>query len=69
MISIWITYRPSLPQSEVSQLQAFAQKQTVPPSAEGAPSRHLDPTPYPGRPAPIVISSRGSGAGGAARPG
>ena len=29
------------------------------PSAEGAPSRYMDLTPYPGLPAPIVISSWG----------
>jgi Protein of unknown function (DUF3105) len=57
--AIWITYRPSLPASEVDQLRAFAQKQTVPPSAEGAPSRYMDLTPYPGLPSPIVISSWG----------
>jgi len=57
--AIWITYRPSLPASEVDQLRAFAQKQTVLPSAEGAPSRYMDLTPYPGLPSPIVISSWG----------
>jgi uncharacterized protein DUF3105 len=57
--AIWITYRPSLPQSEVDQLRAFAEKQTVLPSAEGAPSRYMDLTPYPGLPSPIVISSWG----------
>ncbi len=57
--AIWITYRPSLPASEVDQLRAFAQKQTVLPSAEGAPSRYMDLTPYPGLTAPVVISSWG----------
>jgi hypothetical protein len=57
--AIWITYRPSLPASEVDQLRAFAEKQTVLPSAEGAPSRYMDLTPYPGLPAPVVISSWG----------
>jgi Protein of unknown function (DUF3105) len=57
--AIWVTYRPSLPQSQVDKLRAFAQKQTVLPSAEGAPSRYMDLTPYPGLPSPIVISSWG----------
>ena len=57
--AIWITYRPSLPQSQVDKLRAFAQKQTVLPSAEGAPSRYMDLTPYPGLASPIVISSWG----------
>ena len=57
--AIWITYRPSLPQPEVDQLRAFAARQTVVPSAEGAPSRYMDLTPYPGLPSPIVISSWG----------
>jgi Protein of unknown function (DUF3105) len=57
--AIWITYRPSLPQSEVSQLQAFAEKQTMVPSAEGASSRYMDVSPYPGLSSPIVITSWG----------
>ena len=57
--AVWITYQPSLPQSEVNQLRAFAGKQTMVPSAEGASSRYLDLTPYPGLPSPIVISSWG----------
>ena len=57
--AVWITYRPSLPQSEVSQLRAFAEKQTMVPSTEGAASRYMDLTPYPGLPSPIVISSWG----------
>ena len=57
--AVWITYRPSLPQSEVSQLRAFVEKQTMVSSAEGAPSRYMDLTPYPGLPSPIVISSWG----------
>jgi hypothetical protein len=57
--AVWITYRPSLPQSEVNQLRAFAGKQTMVSPAEGAPSRYMDLTPYPGLPSPIVISSWG----------
>jgi hypothetical protein len=57
--AVWITYQPSLPASEVSQLRAFAGKQTVlNPSGSGG-SRYIDRTPYPGLPAPIVASSWG----------
>ena len=57
--AIWITYQPSLPQSEVSQLRAFVEKQTKV-SPGGAPaSRYMDLTPYPGLSSPIVISSWG----------
>ena len=57
--AIWITYQPSLPQSEVSQLRAFVEKQTMV-SPGGAPaSRYMDLTPYPGLPSPIVVSSWG----------
>jgi len=55
--AIWITYRPSLPASEVDQLRAFAEKQTVMPSAEGAPSRYMDLPPYPRTAAPAPEES------------
>ena len=57
--AVWITYQPSLAAAEVSQLRAFVHEQTVLPSTEGAPSRYLDLTPYPGLTSPIVISSWG----------
>jgi Protein of unknown function (DUF3105) len=57
--AVWITYQPSLPQSEVDELRAFAQKQTMVPSAEGAASRYVDLSPYPGLSSPVVISSWG----------
>ena len=58
--AVWITYQPSLPQSEVSQLRAFAGKQTVLTQAgAGGGSRYVDLTPYPGLPAPIVANSWG----------
>src|SRR6266568_5122015 len=58
--AVWITYQPSLPQSEVSQLRAFFGRQTVlTPSSGGAGSRYIDLTPYPGLPSPIVVSSWG----------
>jgi Protein of unknown function (DUF3105) len=57
--AVWITYQPSLPQSEVSQLRAFVGKQAKV-SPGGAPaSRYMDLTPYPGLSSPIVISSWG----------
>jgi Protein of unknown function (DUF3105) len=57
--AIWITYQPSLPQSEVNALRAFVEKQTTI-SPVGAPaSRYMDLTPYPGLPSPIVVSSWG----------
>ena len=58
--AVWITYQPSLSQSEVSQLKAFVEKQTVlTPSGGGGSSRYMDLTPYPGLPSPIVITSWG----------
>jgi hypothetical protein len=57
--AVWITYQPSLPQSEVSALRAFAAKQTTL-SPGGAPaSRYMDLSPDPGLLSPIVISSWG----------
>jgi hypothetical protein len=57
--AIWITYSPSLPQSEVSQLRALFARQTVlNPSGQGG-SRYLDLTPYAGLPSPIVASAWG----------
>jgi hypothetical protein len=57
--AIWITYSPSLPSSQVSQLRSFFARQTVlsPPGAGG--SRYIDLTPYPGLPSPIVVTSWG----------
>ncbi len=57
--AVWITYQPSLPQSEVSQLRAFFGRQTVLSPGGGSGSRYVDLTPYPGLPAPIVVSSWG----------
>jgi len=57
--AIWITYQQSLPQSEVSQLRAFVEKQTRV-SPGGAPaSRYMHLPPYPRLSSPIVISSWG----------
>jgi len=57
--AIWITYQPSLPQSEVSQLKSFVERQSVLSPAGGPGSRYMDLTPYPGLPAPMVVSSWG----------
>ena len=57
--AIWITYQPSLPQSEVSQLRAFVDKQTMVTTSGATASRYVDLTPYPGLSSPIVISSWG----------
>jgi hypothetical protein len=57
--AVWITYQPSLPKSEVSQLQSFFGRQSVISPAGAAGSRYLDLTPYPGLPSPVVVSSWG----------
>ena len=55
--AVWITYSPSLPQSQVSQLRSFFARQTALNPTGGGESRYMDLTPYPGLPSPIVISS------------
>jgi hypothetical protein len=57
--AIWITYQPSLPETEVSQLRAFVDKQTMVAPTGAAPSRYMDLTPYPGLSSAIVVSSWG----------
>jgi hypothetical protein len=57
--AVWITYQPSLPKSEVTQLRAFFGRQTVLSPAGASGSRFVDLSPYPGLPAPIVVSSWG----------
>ena len=57
--TIWITYRPSLPASEVAKLRAFVERQSVLSAGGQAGSRYMDLTPYPGLPAPIIASSWG----------
>lgn len=58
--AVWITYQPSLPQSEVNQLRTFVEQQTVLAPAGAPSSRYMDLTPYPGLPSPIVLSSWGN---------
>ena len=57
--AVWITYQPSLPETEVSQLRAFVDKQTMVAPTGAAPSRYMDLTPYPGLSSAIVVSSWG----------
>jgi hypothetical protein len=57
--AVWITYQPSLPQSEVTQLRAFFGRQAVLSPAGAGGSRYVDLTPYPGLPVPIVASAWG----------
>lgn len=58
--AVWITYRPSLPASQVSKLRAFFARQTVlSPGGGAGSSRYMDLTPYPGLPSPIVVTSWG----------
>ena len=57
--AVWITYSPSLPQPEVSQLRALFARQTIlNPSGAGG-SRYVDLTPYPGLPSPVVATAWG----------
>jgi len=46
--AVWITYRPNLPKGDVSRLTDFATGQT-----------YLDLSPFPGLPAPVVVSAWG----------
>jgi hypothetical protein len=58
--AVWITYQPSLPQSEVSQLKSFVDRQTeLSPQGATTGTRYMVLTPYPGLPSPIVESSWG----------
>lgn len=54
--AIWMTYQPSLPHTEVQALRAFEARQSIVPNTG---SRYIDLTPFPGLPAPIVVSSWG----------
>ena len=70
--AVWITYRPSLPQSQVDQLRAFAAKQTPrepsPPPAEPAVSV-LEPAAEPAAaPAAAAADVKPENSGAAAPP-
>ena len=60
--AVWITYRPDLPAAGVEALKAFVRRQLlVVLSVKGqmvdTHQRYIDLSPFPGLPAPIVISS------------
>jgi hypothetical protein len=57
--AVWITYSPSLPATEVSQLRSFVESQSVLSPGGAPPSRYIDLSPYPGLPSPVVISAWG----------
>lgn len=59
--AVWITYRPNLPASEVSQLVAFVGKQSMVDEGNGQGNRYMDLSPWSSNalPAPIVLSSWG----------
>jgi hypothetical protein len=57
--TVWITYSPSLPASEVSRLRSFFARQTVLDPGGTGGSRYIDLTPYPGLPSPIVATAWG----------
>ena len=52
--AVWVTYQPSLPQAEVSALRSLVQ------SKYRGTQRYLILSPYPGDPAPIVVSAWGA---------
>jgi hypothetical protein len=62
--AIWITYQPSLPQAQIDQLKAFAEKQSkvvlrAGNQTQDTKERFMDLTPFPGLSSPIVMSSWG----------
>ena len=59
---VWITWRPGLPPKDVAELERFVRRQPlVVVTLQGARvethERYIDLSPYPGLPAPIVISA------------
>ncbi len=52
--SVWITYQPSLPASDVAQLRTFVE------SHYDGTQKYLILSPYPGIPSPIVASAWGA---------
>jgi hypothetical protein len=60
--AVWITYRPNLPRSQVEKLEEFVLRQPMVVVVKNGArvetgERYLDMSPFPGLPAPIVISS------------
>lgn len=54
--AVWITYRPTLPKSEIAGLESFVARQRV---IGTTGSRYVDLSPYPGLASPIAVSSWG----------
>lgn len=54
--AIWITYQPALPAAELETLRSFVARQSI---VANTGARYIDLTPFPGLPAPIVVSSWG----------
>ncbi len=59
--TVWITYRPTLPATQVTRLTAFVHRQAMIGEAGGQANRYMDLSPWRDRslPSPIVISSWG----------
>lgn len=59
--AVWITYRPDLPSSQVTQLVDLFKKQSMISESGGDSNRYMDLSPWASNalPAPIVISSWG----------
>jgi hypothetical protein len=60
--AVWITYRPDLPRGQVAALEAFVRRQPLVVVTSGGArfethQRYIDLSPFPGLPAPIVLSS------------
>jgi hypothetical protein len=62
--AIWITYQPTLPQSQIDQLKSFVEKQSKVVLHSGSQSqntgeRYMDLTPFPSLSSPIVMTAWG----------
>jgi hypothetical protein len=62
--AIWITYRPDVPATDVTALRSLVQAQknvviTIRGTSIDTKQRYMDLTPFPGLPAPIVLSAWG----------
>jgi len=60
--AIWITYRPDLPAADVTALRSFVRGQktvaiTIQGTTVDTKQQYLDLTPFPGLPAPVVVSA------------
>jgi hypothetical protein len=60
--AVWITYRPDLPRADVEKLEAFVRRQplvvvTIKGVRRETNERYILMSPFPGLPAPIVVTS------------